>query len=120
MQAASGRKAAIERNPVSLERAGSKPLDEVHAWLVRRQAEGGMDPKWMPDFIRIIEKFPVTDTHKIVVRPYKREHYNLERNPAMRIYFRSRGDGTYHVLTPDKYREIKAGFIKNGREALLD
>jgi len=26
-------KAAIERNPVSLERAGSKPLDEVHAWL---------------------------------------------------------------------------------------
>jgi fatty-acyl-CoA synthase len=94
--------------------------DEVHAWLVRRQAEGGMDPKWMPDFIRIIEKFPVTDTHKIVVRPYKREHYNLERNPAMRIYFRSRGDSTYHVLTPDKYREIKAGFIKNGREALLD
>jgi fatty-acyl-CoA synthase len=94
--------------------------DEVHAWLVRRQAEGGMDPKWMPDFIRIIEKFPVTDTHKIVVRPYKREHYNLERNPAMRIYFRSRGDSTYHVLTPDKYREIKEEFIRNGREALLD
>ncbi|HVN70863.1 MAG TPA: AMP-binding protein, partial [Desulfomonilia bacterium] len=84
--------------------AGFEP-DNVHAWLVRQQKEGGMDPKWMPDFIRIIESFPATDTHKIVVRPYKREHYNIERNPDMLVYYRTKGDETYYLLTPEKYQD---------------
>lgn len=93
--------------------------DEVHDWLLRQQKEGGMDPKWMPDFIRIIGEFPVTDTHKIVVRPYKREHYNIENNPEMLVYYRVKGDTTYRMLTHEKYREMKACFISNGRESLL-
>ena len=93
--------------------------DAVYAWLIRQQKEGGMDPKWMPDFIRIIDSFPVTDTHKIVVRPYKREHYNIENNPMMQIYYRAKGDTTYHLLTPEKYRAMKACFINNGRDSLL-
>ena len=98
--------------------AGFEP-DNVHAWLVRQQKEGGMDPKWMPDFIRIIESFPATDTHKIVVRPYKREHYNIERNPDMLVYYRTKGDETYYLLTPEKYQDMKECFIRNGRESLL-
>jgi fatty-acyl-CoA synthase len=93
--------------------------DAVHAWLIRQQKEGGMDPKWMPDFIRIIDSFPVTDTHKIVVRPYKREHYNIECNPDMVVYFRTKGDTTYTLLTPEKYQGMKECFIRNGRESLL-
>jgi len=93
--------------------------DVVYAWLMQQQKEGGMDPKWMPDFIRVVDRFPVTDTHKIVVRPYKREHYNLENNPGMRIYYRAKGDTTYHLLTPEKFQEMKTCFIANGREALL-
>ncbi len=91
----------------------------VHTWLVRQQKEGGMDPKWMPDFIRVIDSFPVTDTHKIVVRPYKRDHYNIESNPDMVVYYRIKGDETYNVLTPEKYRDLKACFIRNGRECML-
>jgi len=94
--------------------------DAVHAWLLTRQKEGGMDPKWMPDFIRIIEGFPVTDTHKIVVRPYKREHYNMERDPGMVVYYRTKGDETYTLLTPERYKDLKARFVANGRESLLD
>jgi fatty-acyl-CoA synthase len=93
--------------------------DEVYAWLIRQQKEGGMDPKWMPDFIRIIESFPVTDTHKIVVRPYKREHYNIENNLTMQIYYRTKEDTTYHLLTPEKYQAMKTCFINNGRDSLL-
>jgi acyl-coenzyme A synthetase/AMP-(fatty) acid ligase len=93
--------------------------DAVYAWLIRQQKEGGMDPKWMPDFIRVIDSFPVTDTHKIVVRPYKKEHYNIENNPAMQIYYRAKGDTTYHLLTPEKYQAMKACFINNGRDSLL-
>jgi len=98
--------------------AGFDP-EAVHEWLMRQQKEGGMDPKWMPDFIRVIESFPVTDTHKIVVRPYKREHYNIERSPDMVVYYRTKGDGTYYLLTEEIYREMKERFIMNGRESLL-
>jgi len=104
---------------IQLKKGESFDPDEVHAWLLRQQRECGMDPKWMPDFIRVVESFPVTDTHKIPVRPYKREHYNIERNPMMRIYCRGRGESGYHLLTPDEYQAIKACFIRNGRESLL-
>ncbi|MBN2159016.1 MAG: AMP-binding protein [Spirochaetes bacterium] len=93
--------------------------EEVHAWLTRQQKEGGMDPKWMPDYIRIIDCFPVTDTQKIMVRPYKKEHFNIEKNPNMQIYFCERGGKTYQKLTRDKFHELKEVFKKNGREHLL-
>jgi fatty-acyl-CoA synthase len=93
--------------------------DEVYQWFIKQQKEGGMDPKWMPDYIRVIDKFTVTDTQKIIVRPFKRENFNLENLPAMRIYFRRRGDNTYHPLTPEEFRKIKQEFRINGREMIL-
>ncbi len=93
---------------------------EVHDWLLTRQKEAGMDPKWMPDYIRIIDAFPVTDTQKILVRPYKKDQFNIEKNPDMRVYYRERGDITYHELTAEKFAEIKNNFLKNGRAVLLD
>jgi fatty-acyl-CoA synthase len=93
--------------------------DETFVWLMKQQKEGGMDPKWMPDFIRIIGRFPMTDTHKIVVRPYKKEHYNLENNTDMKIFCRSKGDNTFSMMTPEKYRTMKECFIRNGRDPLL-
>lgn len=78
-----------------------------------------MDPKWMPDYIRIIDSFPVTDTQKIMVKPYKKDYFNIEKNPDMTVYFRERGDSTYRRMTREKFLEIKDGFIKNGREAFL-
>lgn len=93
--------------------------EEALAWLLRQQKEGGMDPKWMPDYIRIIDSFPVTDTQKIMVRPYKRESFNIEKNPDMQVFFRERGDTSYRHLTREKFLELKEGFRKNGRESLL-
>lgn len=93
--------------------------EDAHAWLLRQQKEGGMDPKWMPDYIRIIDHFPVTDTQKIMVRPYKKDYFNIEKNPDMKVFYRERGGSTYHPLTMDKFLEIKDGFKKNGREAFL-
>lgn len=105
---------------VQLKKEAEFDPEKVHEWLTCQQKEGGMDPKWMPDFIRIIESFPVTDTHKIVVRPYKREHFNIERNPGMVIYLRMKGDERYHAMTLEKYLEMKECFIRNGRESLLE
>ncbi len=93
--------------------------DKVHQWLERQQKEGGMDPKWMPAFIRVVESFPVTDTHKIVVRPFKREHFNITGNPDMVVYYREKGDTTYSRLTQEKFADMRECFIRNGRESLL-
>jgi len=93
--------------------------DRTFAWLMKQQEESGMDRKWMPDFIRVIDSFPLTNTNKIVVRPFKKEHYNLEDYPDMQVYHRERGDTTYTLMSPEKYKTIKEGFIKNGRESLL-
>jgi hypothetical protein len=74
----------------------------------------------MPDFIRIVERFPTTDTNKIVVRPYKSEHYNIEKNPCLEVFYRTKGDTTFSLLTPEKYISMKEYFIKNGRESVLE
>lgn len=100
------------------ERTAFNP-DEVYQWFIRQQKEGGMDPKWMPDYIRVIEKFAVTDTQKIIVRPFKKENFNLDTNPDMKIYFRQRGDNTYRLLTPEEFNTIKESFKATGREAIL-
>jgi fatty-acyl-CoA synthase len=92
---------------------------EVHTWLVKQQKEGGMDPKWMPDYIRIVDRFPITDTQKIIVKPYKKDHFNIEKNPDLRVFYCERGGNTYHPLTGEKFQELKNGFRKNGREGLL-
>jgi fatty-acyl-CoA synthase len=93
--------------------------EESYAWFVKQQKEGGMDPKWMPDYIRIIDNLPVTDTQKIIIRPYKKENFNIELNPDMVIYYRERGDTTFHRLTREKFIEIKESFVKCGRDSLL-
>lgn len=104
---------------VQLKDGASFNPDEVYARFMKEQKEGGMDPKWMPDYIRIIDKFTVTDTQKIIVRPFKRENFNLEKTPDMQIYFRQRGDTTYRKLTDDEFNKLKTDFKANGRESLL-
>lgn len=88
-------------------------------WFMQQQEKGGMDPKWMPDYVRIVDDFPVTETQKIVHRSLKSEHFNIERHPRMCVYFRGRGDETFRPLTPEAFQEIKEQFSRMGREELL-
>ncbi len=88
-------------------------------WFVQQQKEAGMDPKWMPDYIRIVDGFAVTETQKIVYRALKSENFNIERVPGMCVYFRQRGDDTFRPLTPEAFAAIKKHFTKTGREDLL-
>jgi len=89
-------------------------------WFMELQKNGGMDPKWMPDYIRIVEDFPMTRTHKLLIRPLKRSHFNMEKYPEMMIYYRRRGDTTYHLFTRETYLGTRQNFEKNGRTQLLD
>lgn len=92
---------------------------EAFDWFRAQQETGGMDPKWFPDYIRVIDGFTLTNTQKILVRPFKKEHFDVERRPDMKIYFRQRGDNTYHELTRSRFDEIRNRFEAAGRLGLL-
>ncbi len=93
---------------------------QAFEWFTQQQEKGGMDPKWFPDYVRIIKAFSLTDTQKIMVRPFKQAHFNIEKYPDMEVYFRQRGDTAYRKLTNGDFKAIKSEFAKNGRLTLLE
>lgn len=111
---------ADEKVMVTIQLNGPFDPKQIHDELIQEQKQGGMDPKWMPDYIRVLDEFPVTQTHKIVIRPLKQQHFQIERYPDMKVYFRQRGDTTYHPLTQETFSAIKEEFRKNGRLNLLE
>jgi fatty-acyl-CoA synthase len=88
--------------------------------FMEQQRSEGMDPKWMPDFVRIADELPLSTTQKVLVRELKRQHFDLSRHPDMVLYFRERGDDTYRRFTPDDYDALRRRFADNGRAHLLD
>jgi fatty-acyl-CoA synthase len=93
--------------------------DGFHARLLERQRTGGMDPKWMPDFVRVEGVLPTTSTDKVLVRQLKREGFDLARRPEMVLYFRQRGDATYRRFTRAHYDAFVATFAP-GRARLVE
>src|SRR5262249_23581666 len=57
--------------------------------------EGGMDRKWFPDFVRVVDEFEYTQTEKILVRNLKAVHFDRRRLPDEPIYWRTRESKSY-------------------------
>jgi fatty-acyl-CoA synthase len=83
-------------------------------------AHGGMDPKWFPDFVRVVDEFEYTETQKVLVRNLKRVHFDPVRLAGARVYFRTRGDTEFRVFDGVAYRALRAEFAKSERLELLD
>lgn len=87
----------------------------------RQVTHGGMDRKWFPDFVRLVDEFEYTQTEKILVRNLKRVHFDLARlGDAAAVYFRERGDTTFRRLRPDDYAAMRSEFAGSERLDLLD
>ena len=81
---------------------------------------GGMDRKWFPDFVRVVDEFEYTETAKILVRNLKRVHFDLNRLPEASVWLRQRGDSSYAPLTPEAYATLREEFSAAERLDLLD
>ena len=86
----------------------------------RQATEGGMDRKWIPDFVRLVDEFEYTNTQKILVRQLKAVHFDRRRLPDAPIYWRERGDTTFKPLTSEDYDRLRAAFRTAERLELLD
>jgi fatty-acyl-CoA synthase len=86
----------------------------------RQVSGGGMDRKWFPDFVRLVDDFEFTGTQKILVRSLKALHFCRRRLPDAPIFWRRRGDTTFHPFTADDYAAVRREFEAAERLQLLD
>lgn len=86
----------------------------------RQVREGGMDRKWIPDYVRLVADFEYTGTTKILVRNLKRDHFDPRRLAGEPVYWRTRGDAQYRPFTPQDYVRLRADFAAAERIGLLD
>jgi fatty-acyl-CoA synthase len=89
-------------------------------WCDRQVTEGGMDRKWVPDFVRLVEDFEYTQTQKVLVRNLKKVHFDRNRLPDEEIYWRERGDSTFKPLGREDYERLRREFAAAERLDLLD
>jgi len=80
---------------------------------------GGMDRKWFPDFIRVVDDFEYTGTQKILVRNLKTVHFDPARitNP---LYWRQRGDTSFKRFSHDEYAHLREAFQAAERLTLIE
>lgn len=86
----------------------------------RQVAEGGMDRKWMPDFVRIVDDFEFTATQKILVRSLKRDHFHRGRLAHAPLYWRRRGDPCFLPFSAQDFERLRAEFVAAERADLLE
>jgi len=80
---------------------------------------GGMDRKWFPDFVRVVNGFEFTGTQKILVRNLKSAHFNPHtvQDP---LYWRQRGDLSFRPFLVADFVELREEFASSERLGLLD
>jgi fatty-acyl-CoA synthase len=92
---------------------------DLYAFCERQIAEGGMDRKWFPDFVRVVEDFEFTETRKILVRHLKKDHFHRERLPDEPLYWRRRGDASFRPFSKDDFAALRRDFEAAERDTLL-
>ena len=90
------------------------------AFCDRQVTHGGMDRKWFPDFVRVVDDFEFTQTQKILVRELKRVHFNRRGLPGAPIYWRERGDRGFKPFTAADYEALREEFRSAERLSLLE
>lgn len=86
----------------------------------RQVADGGMDRKWVPDFVRIVDEFEYTETQKVLVRHLKAVHFDRRRLPDAPIFWRTRGDDRFREFAAVDFDSLREQFVAAERADLLD
>jgi fatty-acyl-CoA synthase len=91
-----------------------------YAFCDRQVTHGGMDRKWFPDFVRLVDDFEYTGTTKILVRNLKQENFDRRRLATAPLYWRKRGDASFRLFTEQDYAALRGEFAAAERVHLLD
>jgi hypothetical protein len=89
-------------------------------WCDAQVREASMDRKWFPDFVRIVDDFEYTQTQKVLVRHLKKVHFDPTRSEGAQIYWRRRGDTSFHPFSKADYDNLRQEFAAREKQELLD
>ncbi|MBI3786545.1 MAG: AMP-binding protein [Deltaproteobacteria bacterium] len=90
-------------------------------WCEAQVTGASMDRKWFPDFIAIVDDFEYTQTQKVLVRNYKKIHFDLKRQPpGVQIFWRERGDKAFKPFGAAAYEQLRKDFAAREKLELLD
>ena len=92
----------------------------VFAFCAGQVEHGGMDKKWFPDFVRIVDEFEYTQTEKILVRNLKKTHFDPARAGGDLLYWRRRGDDAFVPFTAEAYAALRKEFAAQEKLDVLD
>ena len=98
---------------------GTFDPQEFFDFLLERQRSSGMDPKWMPDYVAVVDDLPMTATQKVKVRELKHMCYDLANHSGRRLLWQQRGDSRYREFTLEDYLGTYEEFKRNGRHTML-
>jgi fatty-acyl-CoA synthase len=91
------------------------------SWCEEQVSGASMDRKWFPDFVSVVDDFEYTQTQKVLVRNYKKVHFDLKRLPqGTRVYWRERGDKSFKPFTSGDYERLRKEFAAREKLDLLD
>jgi len=93
---------------------------QFYAFCEEQVQHGGMDRKWFPDFVRVVEDFEFTQTQKILVRELKARHFNRRVLGEDPIFWRERGDTAFKPFRREDYERVRAEFEAAERLQLLE
>jgi fatty-acyl-CoA synthase len=106
---------------IKLREGASFDAKAFFEWCDEQVKGASMDRKWFPDFIRIVDDFEFTQTQKVLVRNYKKSHFDLKRLPKGEpLFWRSRGDTAFKPFTAADYEQLRTEFAAREKLELLD
>jgi fatty-acyl-CoA synthase len=76
--------------------------------------QADMSRKWIPDYLRLAQVLPETDTVKILRRDLKKDAFNPVRVEDP-MYWRERGDTAFKPFTEADYERVREAFASAGR-----
>jgi fatty-acyl-CoA synthase len=77
-----------------------------------------LSPKWMPDYVRVAQALPMTETNKVRRPELRREGFDprVVRDP---IFWRGRGERAWKPFGEQEYARVREAFVRTGRAELL-
>jgi fatty-acyl-CoA synthase len=90
---------------------------EFARWLDSQAAIG---PKWRPRYVRILRDPPTTGTNKIVKRTLVYQKFRADRVGGDDCFVRNRGDHDFRAFTEADESDLRASFVRHGRERFWD
>jgi fatty-acyl-CoA synthase len=93
---------------------------EFFDFCERQVTQGGMDRKWFPDFVRVVDEFEYTETQKVLVRNLKQVHFDRRRLPSSELYWRRRGSTSFEPFGAEGFEALRREFEAAERTDLLD